>query len=260
MRPMQSYQALPEFYDAEYHDNPMLQEDVPFLLSRLPQRPCRILEIAVGTARAAIPLAQAGHRVVGIDNDAAMLRLARQKRDAVGLDDEHLPLVRQDALKLKLPQRFDWAIILFNTFLNFITLKDQDALLSRVSAHLRRGGRLWLDIFNPNLDLLAAGRAADLDPILFYVPSLDRTVQRLTDVRVDLANQLQRITFHYHWFQDEGELRRARIRFQLTWLFPRELRLLLERHGFVLEQLFGNHDGSAVSAGSPRLIAQCRKR
>src|SRR5947199_10182949 len=96
----------------------MLQSDVHFRLEHLKPRQS-ILELAVGSARAAIPLAQAGHRVVGIDNDPAMLRLAAQKRDSVGLNDKQLRLIKQDILKVNLKQKFDWIILLFNTFLIF---------------------------------------------------------------------------------------------------------------------------------------------
>src|ERR1041385_1925334 len=112
----------------------MLQSDVPFLLEHLkPKR--SILELAVGSARAAIPLAQAGHRVVGIDNDPAMLRLAADKRNSVGLKESQLQLLKQDILHLNLKQKFDWIIVLFNTFLIFTTLEQQDRALQKIRRH-----------------------------------------------------------------------------------------------------------------------------
>src|SRR5947209_1103777 len=134
------YKAFAHYYDAEYDGADMLQKDVPFFLGHLPRRPQRILELAVGTGRAAIPLAQAGHRVVGIDNDAAMLEFAMFKRDVVGIPAKQLTLLKQDALRLSLDQKFNWACIFFNTFLNFVNLAEQDALLQRIHAHLKPGG------------------------------------------------------------------------------------------------------------------------
>ncbi len=254
------YKAFAEFYDAEYADSPLLAADVPFLFDHLPRRHQSILELAVGTARAAIPLAQAGHRVVGVDYDPAMLDIARRKRAAVGLTGDQLSLVHQDAMNLRLDQQFDWVVILFNTFLNFTTLQRQDAVLSRAVAHLKPAGRLWIDIFNPNLDLLAKPRSEGLDPTLFHVPSLDRTVLRTTDLRIDPANQIQKVTFRYQWFDARGLPCKATLRFELTWLFPRELRILLERHGLVIDRLHGNYDASEVTPASPRLIALAKKR
>src|SRR3954464_5269003 len=111
-----SYKALAEYYDPENANHRVLEEDVPFFLGQLPQRRQSILELAVGTARAAIPLAQAGHRVVGVDYDPAMLEIGRRKRDAVGLSDRELRLVEADCLNLDLRKRFDWVCVFFNTF------------------------------------------------------------------------------------------------------------------------------------------------
>lgn len=255
---MKRYRAIAEYYDPEYAANDMLHRDVPFLLERLPSRSQRILEIATGTARAAIPLAQAGHRVVGIDYARDMLEIARRKRDAVGLRERELELIQADALDLDLGRQFDFACILFNTFLNFTTLEEQDRLLANIRRHLRPRGRIWIDIFNPDPGLLAQPHSENLEPTLFYVHSLDRTVQRTTDVQRHPDLQLQRITFKYCWYDAEGNEHFERVSFDLTHLFPRELRLLLERHGFEITSLWGDYDGSEVTADSPRLICDAR--
>src|SRR5436189_5792526 len=105
---MKRYKAIAAYYDAENERHEMLRHDVPFFLGKLPRRRQIILELAVGTGRAAIPMAQAGHCVVGVDYDARMVELARHKRDSVGLRDSQLKLLRQDALRLDLGQKFDW--------------------------------------------------------------------------------------------------------------------------------------------------------
>src|SRR5690348_14205825 len=99
---MKRYKAIAAYYDADNGRLEMLKHDVPFFLGQLPKKRQDILELAVGTGRAAIPLAQAGHRVVGIDYVQDMLDIARRKRDAVGLTDKQLKLIRQDALELNL--------------------------------------------------------------------------------------------------------------------------------------------------------------
>jgi ubiquinone/menaquinone biosynthesis C-methylase UbiE len=237
----------------------MLQEDVPFLLGHLPKRRQAVLEIAAGTGRAAIPIAQAGHRVVGVDYDAHMLAIARRKRDSVGLGDRQLSLVHADALTLDLPRRFDWVVILFNTFLAFTTLAEQDALLQRIREHMKPKGRFWIDIFQPNLELLAQDESSNLDPCAFHVPGLGRTVYRVTDVRRDVAQQVQQITFRYEWFDDQGQDRHDTVDFPIAFVFPRELRLLLERNGLKLDRLYGNYDGSPLGPDSPRMIAVGRR-
>ncbi len=252
---MPSYHAIADYYDAEDQSLDMLYRDVPFFLGHLPRRRQSVLELAVGTARAAIPIAQAGHRVVGVDCAADMLEIARRKRDSVGLSDKQLQLSHGDATSLELGRRFDWVCIFFNTFLNFTTLQQQDGVLRTVRRHLKPRGRFWLDIFYPNLELLAQSHSHHLTPTLFHVPPLDRTVLRETEIWRDPARQVQHIIHHYRWFDQMGCEHNEKVQFDLTFLFPRELRLLLERNGLKLRQTYGDYDGSKVMADSPRIIA-----
>jgi SAM-dependent methyltransferase len=256
---MKRYRAIAEYYDFENERLSMLRQDVPFFLGHLPKRKRQdVLELAVGTARAAIPIAQAGHRVVGVDYAPDMLAIATRKRDAVGLRERELRLVRGDVLKLDLGRRFDWVAIFFNTLLGFTTLGEQDRLLKTIVCHLKpRDGRLWLDIFQPDLRRMGEPLSRGIDPSAFYVPRYERTVFRTVDVRRDPAKQLMRVTFHYRWFDDRGREHRERTAFDMTYIMPRELRLLIERHGLRIERLYGNYDGSTLSGESPRMIACC---
>lgn len=252
-----AYRAIAEYYDAENADQPVLEQDVPFFMGQLPQRRQSILELAVGTARAAIPLAQAGHRVVGVDYDEDMLAIGRRKRDMVGLSESQLELIRADCLDLNLDQQFDWVCVFFNTFLAFTTLEQQDAVLQGALRHLKPRGRFWLDVFQPDIKRLARPKSAGIDPTLFYVPRFDRTVLKTVDLRQFPERQLQRVTFNYQWFTKQGDPRRRSRSFDLTYIFPRELRILLERNGLRIEHFWGNYDASPINENSPRMIVRC---
>lgn len=254
------YRAIAEYYDPEYAHLDYLERDVPFFLEGLGKKRRRVLELACGTGRAAVPIAQAGHAVVGVDYDAAVLDIARRKRDGCGIPKRRLRLVRADALKLDLGQQFDAVAVFFNTFLNFVTLAEQDRFLARAVAHLKPSGRLWVDVFNPDHRMLAEPAQQGLDPVQFYVPSLDRTVFRTTDVeRDDDLPQVQRLAFHYQWFDRDGQEHHETSRFRLAHVFPRELHLLLARHGLRAARLWGDYDGSGLRPDSPRMIASCRR-
>ncbi len=255
---MKRYRAIAEYYDHENERLDWLKRDVPFLMSHLPRKSQDVLELACGTGRAAIPIAEAGHRVVGVDYAPDMLRIAREKRDALGVREANLQLLQRDVTRLNLRRRFDWVVIVFNTFLGFTTLDAQDRVLQVVRKHLKPGGRFWLDIFQPNLALMASERSTRIDPAAFYVPSLDRTVYMDVDVRRDPSKQIQEVTFNYKWFDRRGQARRARTRFDITFIFPRELQILLERNGFRIRKLWGNYDGSPLNADSPRMIVMAQ--
>jgi ubiquinone/menaquinone biosynthesis C-methylase UbiE len=259
MNPMSKrYRAIAQYYDAEYADSEMLQRDVPFFLRQLPKRRQSVLELCVGTARAAIPIAQAGHRVVGVDYADDLLAIAEQKRKSVGLTSRQLDLRKADVRKLKLGKKFDWICIFFNTFLAFPTLAELNQVLQGIRRHLKPRGRLWIDIFQPDMSLLSGPQQKGFDPHLFYVPALDRTVYQTTEIQRNISRQSQRISFHYSWFDSGGIRHREKNSFEMTWLFPRELELLLTRNGLSIERIYGDHDGGDLTDASPRLIARVR--
>src|SRR5205085_3215906 len=99
-------------------------------------------------------------------------------------------------------------------------------------------------------------RETGLDRAVFYVPEFDRTVFRETDIVRDMSKQLMRMTFRYKWFDRFGSVKREQFVFDMTCLFPREMRLLLERNGFAVEHLWGNYDASAFGKDSPRMIVR----
>jgi SAM-dependent methyltransferase len=257
---LKRYKAIAAYYDAENERHEMLRHDVPFFLGQLPKRRQDVLELAVGTGRAAIPIAQAGHRVVGVDYSQDMIDLAARKRDSVGLGERELRLVRQDVIELDLGgKRFDWVVILFNTLLAFTTLEELDRVFENVRRHLRPRGRFWVDVFNPDHGMLGRDEDKGLERDAFFVPELGRTVYRQTDIRRDMSRQVMRATFRYRWFDALGVEKRERFSFDMTCIFPRELRLLVERHGMRIEHLWGNYDGSGFGKDSPRMIARCVK-
>src|SRR6476619_3513226 len=127
-----AYRAPAHWYDAENQRHAVLKQDVPFFMGQLPAKKQSILELACGTGRAAIPLALAGHRVVGIDYAPEMIDIAGMKRNAAGLSEKKLRLEVGDMLDLNLRERFDWVCVFFNTFCNFTTLELQDRVLENV--------------------------------------------------------------------------------------------------------------------------------
>src|SRR3954471_22467332 len=88
--PRKPYRAPAHWYDAENQRHAVLKQDVPFFMGQLPAKKQSILELACGTGRAAIPIALAGHRVVGVDYAPEMIEIAETKRNAAGLTDSKL--------------------------------------------------------------------------------------------------------------------------------------------------------------------------
>jgi SAM-dependent methyltransferase len=105
----------------------------------------KILEVACGTGRICIPLAEAGHAVTGFDlSEAALLRCL-----AKGKDLPNLTLYHADALAEGWGEGYDLVVLAGNVFMNIEGAGDyaqaQRLFLSRASQALRVGGHLYLD-------------------------------------------------------------------------------------------------------------------
>ena len=100
----------------------------------------RVLELGCGSGRILVPLARAGHHVVGVDTSPHMLALACEKLATAGPEvAARARLVQGDLRYFELSERFDLAIVAVKTFAYLITRHDQQRALAAVAAHLRPG-------------------------------------------------------------------------------------------------------------------------
>lgn len=255
-----SYRAHPDFYDAENESLDFLHRDVAFYLSMLPRKSQRLISLACGNGRTVFPLAEAGHHVTGVDYDRKMLDHAVARRDAIGMSARHAKFVEADLRSMKLKEKFDHASIFFNSFLLFTTTDDQLAVLKNVLNALKQGGSIWIDTFNPDLARIAEPEVDDADPRVFFVPSLQTSVTRLTSIRASKQSQVRDVTFHYLWHDKSGRERKTSSKFSLTYLFPRELDLLLRHAGFQKIEMWGDYNSTAqLKSDSRRIIARATK-
>ncbi len=259
-----SYRAVPWLYDDEYAELHADNQDVAMLLADLGGRSRRVLLAGCGTGRAAIPLAEAGHCVLGLDYDDSMLQIAREKSKPLGLDADRLSFRCVDLLNWKLGARdrgrFDCAASLFNSFLVFTRAEQQLAVLLRLHESLRPGGSILLDVFNPSVAELSHESKEQIEPHLFYSRHLGRSVMRLVSLKPGRGEQRREVRFDYHWHDDAGEVQVRAVRFEITWFERRELELLLNQAGFRVSEVRGGYNGESYSHDSPRLIVRAEKR
>ena len=71
-----SYESWADVYDTFYAD---ITADIPFYLDAARQHGSPILELGIETGRIAIPLAEVGYEVWGLDNSPTMLERVRRK-------------------------------------------------------------------------------------------------------------------------------------------------------------------------------------
>ena len=109
-----------------------------------------ILELAIGTGRMALPLAQRGLNISGFDASPDMLaKLAAKPGGAA------IPAWIAEMASFELGQRFDFAFLVFNTLYNLTTQEAQVQCFQRVAAHLNPGGRFLVEAFMPTPNAFA---------------------------------------------------------------------------------------------------------
>ena len=123
----------PELYDALFPPSP---DHVEFYekLATLHDGP--VLELACGTGQLIVPIVRNGRRAVGIDNSPQMLRGARRRAAAAGVEIE---FVEGDMRNFDLGERFALIFVARNSLLHLSTTADFAALFSSARRHLLEG-------------------------------------------------------------------------------------------------------------------------
>jgi len=122
-----------------------MTEDVPFYVELVRETDGPLVELAVGSGRVAIPVAEAtGRAVLGIDTSPAMLAQARERAAAAGVE---LELREGDMRDLELDHPAGLVYCPFRGLLHLPTWADRRRVFERVAASLRPGGRFAWNAF-----------------------------------------------------------------------------------------------------------------
>ncbi|MET7487667.1 class I SAM-dependent methyltransferase [Streptomyces sp. NPDC005538] len=112
------------------------------------------LELAVGTGRIALALADRGVKVVGLDTSPAMLEELHRHRGNRPVETQLGDMAELDTGG----QRFPLIYVAFSSFFFLMTQSRQAACLARVAQTLAPGGRFVIEATVPRAPGLLAGR------------------------------------------------------------------------------------------------------
>jgi SAM-dependent methyltransferase len=119
--------------------------DIPFYVDLAQEADGPLVELAVGSGRVAIPVAQAtGRKVIGIDSSPAMLKKARKGAAAAGVK---LDLREGDIRDLALDKPAALIYCPFRALLHLPTWADRRRTFERVAAALKPNGRFAWNAF-----------------------------------------------------------------------------------------------------------------
>jgi SAM-dependent methyltransferase len=181
----------------------------------------RVHELGVGTGRLAIPLANAGLHVVGIDSSEAMLK---KLGDRASADGPNVTTVCGDMVD-QLPEGpFDACLVAYNTIFNLLDVDTQRRCFAEVAARLRPGGCFVVEAIVPD-DEAPSGQNVSVRSM-----SVDRVVLSVSDHRP----AEQRTSGQFVEFTETGGVRLRP--WSIRWAPPAELDEMAAVAGFRVER------------------------
>ncbi len=246
---MPEYDPLADLYDLEYsHDY-----DVPFWLSLAEREGDPIVEWGAGTGRLAIPLAEAGFEVTGVELSERMAEKGRKKGGTV-------EWVRGDMRTAKLRRRYRLAVCAFNSFLCLLGVDDALGFLRNAQEHLEPGGLLGIEVsaFSPEELAEEPGGPELHHDFTRELP--DGRLDRFSVSRYDAASQLLRMRLFYELYGASGEPKdRQAHELSIRVVGRAELELMLRLAGFEVEAVYGGFEGEPFSSESDHLVVLARR-
>jgi SAM-dependent methyltransferase len=259
-------EALARLYDLDLAEDP---GDIELYRAIARRTGDPILELAVGSGRVAHALTADGHRVVGVDNDPAMLAraralsatAARTSADQTG----RLSLVEADLVDAPQVEAviaagpYALAFVALNSILLLASAERQRAAIGAMARVLGSGGLAVVDAWQPSpLDLVAFDGRLSLE-WLRTDPGTGRAVTKTVAAWFDPATRLVTLmTIFEEGLPGEPTARWTRSD-ALRLVTADELASYATAAGLEVEQLAGDHDLGPLEPGSERVILIARK-
>lgn len=260
-----------EIYEMTHGDK---EDDLPLYLEYAARCGSPLLEVGCGTGRVTLALTEAGHSVCGIDLSENMLKIAREKFAGQPAQiRERVTLLRQDMCELDIPGRsFGLALMPYGEFAHVLEQERQLAALSALQRHLKPGGLLIIGMSNWDANeerisfkgnvIAQWGHSMPLKyEGIFEDRKNKRMITRYIARGYDPSVQMAIHVYIHEITDPEGRLiaRKTNV-LPLRYVFRYEMELLLQRCGFVIEDIYGYYDKSEFRYNSKRMIFVARKQ
>lgn len=247
--------------DAELYDRYArgLPGELEFYVEEASRAGGPVLELGCGTGRILLPAAEAGAQMVGLDRAPAMLEVLRRKLAALPEEvQSRVELAQADMRSFELGRRFPLILIPYRAFLHLLTDAEQRMALERIREHLEPGGRLVLNVFDPDVETIAAHlgvlggatkRAAE-----FAHPRTGHRVVLWDTRHYQLEQQVLDQYFIFEELDPEGHsLKRTFSRLMIRYVHRYEMQHLLELSGFEIVDLYGDFGRGPFRAGGEQI-------
>lgn len=226
-------------YD-ELHDPGTTEESVA-LISELAGK-SRILELAIGTGRMALPLAARGHDVSGIEGSPEMIAKLRAKPGGASLR-----VVQGDMANVAIDGPFDFAFLVFNTLFNLPDQESQIRLFANMARKLAPGGQFLVEAFVPEFSGFTnhqrlATKSMGMETLCIEAVQHDPVQQTLHFQRAHISNSGTRL-----------------VPLPLRYAYPAEIDLMARLAGLTLQARWGGWHRQEFTAESKMHVSLYKK-
>ncbi|MHB8105474.1 MAG: class I SAM-dependent methyltransferase [Dehalococcoidales bacterium] len=248
-----------DLYITEIYDQFEVQrEDVALLRELIGSRkPLKILELFAGNGRILIPLAQDGHKIVGLDISTPMLTSARNKIKKLPVKiQKNITLKQANVLTEEWPKGFDLVILGGNCFYELATPEEQETCIRKAQQSVKPGGYLYLDNDHMEGDLDPRWRGPKKGKAFPTGVCADGTnVEGFTECFWhDIPNRLVRYRRTVTITTPDGKTIKKEWIEQCHAPSTGEMQGWLKKYGFTVEQLWGGRNKSPYTDKSERAV------
>lgn len=235
----------------------LTKKQVSFLIDKLGlTAKNKILDLGCGYGRHTLELAKRGFSVIGFDYSKSLLAIARQEAKKQSINAK---FIKGDMRKLDFKNEFDVVVCMFTSFGYFSTSSEHEITLRNIAAALKSGGKFLLDTNNLIRSLSAIVKEGTMNlQGEIIVPA---KISKLSNgLKVALSQKFDLKTMRWKLIRRWTENGKKKEYASDIRLFTfSEIKYLLEKSGFKIEQTWGNFEGAPFGDASRRLIILAKK-
>ena len=204
-----------------------------------------ILDIACGTGRVAIPLAQAGYTLFAFDTSDAMIHRFNSKvRELARSLQCRINTSVQNMIDFIYPRSFNLAMIPASGFMHLVRPEDQRRALVNINRHLEKKGVLTFNTFDPNLDYITShtGKAPKFEKRTEFIAADGHVIEMHDTMSYDPEHQTMEGVWRFITHDKGGAIsKQVDCPLRMRYTFRQEMYHLLELTGFTVDELYGSY-------------------
>lgn len=260
---MKEYDRLDAFFYDYYSTG--VSGDVEFYGEEAEKAGSPVLELACGTGRILIPVAEKDIKITGLDLSPSMMGVAKKKISKLSPEiQKNITLIEGDMRNFSIDEKYNLIMIPYRAFLHLLTVEDQKKCLATVYRHLSKKGLLIFNMFDPALNIIAS----HFEPLgsavkkvsEFTCPDSGNKVIVSDTRQYDQEKQILEQYFIFEEVNKEGRvIDKIYSPLTLRYIFRYEMEHLLELCGYRVVSLYGDFKRGPFKYGCEQIWVACKK-